>query len=188
VTISDLNTPSAKTSNGTTASTLRLLTSRDGKVQVLNTWWAGLIAYLLGAVGVTLFAIQLSGVVFVHAMILGRPLLEGSPPKLSLIQQRRIDAALALPPSRELTNAHVVATEATTVPPEILAAQLDLSEQADSPMVLPRLAAIELHSEPSSVATEASKLRVARSRTRYMQMTAADIFNRSFGVLTAAGN
>jgi hypothetical protein len=62
-------------------------------VQVLNT---GRIAYLLGAVGVTLFAIQLSGVVFVHAIILGRPLLEGSPPKLSLIQRRRTDAALAL--------------------------------------------------------------------------------------------
>jgi hypothetical protein len=157
-------------------------------VQVFNSWWAGLIAYLLGAIGVTLFAIQLSGVVFVHAIILARPLLEGGPPKLSLIQQRRIDAALALPPSRELADAHVTATEATTVPPEILAAQLDLSEQADPEMVLARVATIELHSEPSSLATEASKLRVARSRARYVQMTAADIFNRSFGVLTTAAN
>lgn len=153
-------------------------------MQVLNTWWAGLIAYVLGAVGVTLFAVQLSGVILVQAIVLARPYLECSPPKLSLIQQRRIDAALALPPSYELTATHVMATEAPRVPPEILAAQLDLSEQEDPAVVLPVVAAFELHSEPSFIAA----IRVARKRLKCAQLTAADVFNRSFGVFTTAAN
>jgi len=155
---------------------------------MLNTWWTGLIAYLLGAIVVTQLAVKLSRVVLVHAIVLAQPYLEGNPPRLSLIEQRRTDAALALPPSRELTATHVVATEAPTVPPEILAVQLDLSEQEDSPTVLPRVAAVELHSAASSIAPETNKLRFAASHTRYMQMTAADIFNRSFGVITTAAN
>jgi hypothetical protein len=157
-------------------------------VQAPNTWWAGLIAYLLGAVGATFVAIQLSGLVLIHAIVLAWPHLEGSPPKLSLIQQRRIDAALALPPSPKPAVNLVVATEAPTVPPGILAAQLDLSEMEDLALGLPKVAAFELHSEPSSNAMEATKLRVAGSHSRYTQSTAADIFNRSFGVITTAAN
>ena len=153
-------------------------------MQVLNTWWAGLIAYLLGAIGVTVLAIQLFGLVMVHAIVLAWPHLHGGPSKLSLIQQRRIDAALALPPSP--TTSQVVAREVSTVPPEILAAQLDLSEKEDSAMGLAEVAAFELHSEPSSIA--ATKLRVAHSHPRYTRLTAADIFNRSFGVITTAAN
>lgn len=153
---------------------------------VLNTWWAGLIAYLLGAIGVTVLAIQLFGLVLVHAIVLAWPHLHAGPSKLSLIQQRRIDAALALPPSP--TTSQVVAREVPTVPPGILAAQLDLSEKEDSAMGLAEVAAFELHSEPSSNAMEATKLRVAGSHSRYTQSTAADIFNRSFGVITTAAN
>ena len=153
-------------------------------MQVLNTWWAGLIAYLLGAIGVTVFAIQLFGLVMVHAIVLAWPHLHGGPSKLSLIQQRRIDAALALPPSP--TTNQVVAREVSTVPPGILAAQLDVSEKEDSTMGLAEVAAFELHSEPSSIA--ATKLRVAHSHPTYTRLTAADIFNRSFGVITTAAN
>jgi hypothetical protein len=72
------------------------------------------------------------------------------------------------------------------VPPGILAAQLDLSEKEDSASGLAKVAAFELHSEPSSIA--ATKLRVAHSNRSYTRVTAADIFNRSFGVMTAAAN
>ena len=153
-------------------------------MQVLNTWWAGLIAYLLGAIGVTVFAIQLFGLVMVHAIVLAWPHLHGGPSKLSLIQQRRVDAALALPPGP--TTNPFVAREVSTVPPGILAAQLDDSEKEDSTMGLTEVAAFELHSEPSSIA--ATKLRVAHSHPRYTRLTAADIFNRSFGVITTAAN
>ena len=132
-------------------------------MQVLNTWWAGLIAYLLGAIGVTVLATQLFGLVMVHAIVLAWPHLHGGPSKLSLIQQRRVDAALALPPGP--TTNPVVAGEVSTVPPGILAAQLDVSEKEDSTMGLAEVAAFELHSEPSSIA--ATKLRVA-PRTRHM--------------------
>jgi hypothetical protein len=153
-------------------------------VQALNTWWAGLIAYLLGAIGVTVLAIQLFGFVLVHAIVLAWPHLHGGPSKLSLIQQRRIDAALALPPSPATTQ--VVAREVSTVPPGILAAQLDLSEKEESAIGLAEVAAFELHSEPSSI--EATKLRVAHLQPKYTRLTAADIFNRSFGVITTAAN
>jgi hypothetical protein len=72
------------------------------------------------------------------------------------------------------------------VPPGILAAQLDVSEKEDSTMGLAEVAAFELHSEPSSIA--ATKLRVAHSHSTYTRLTAADIFNRSFGVITTAAN
>jgi hypothetical protein len=163
---------------------LRSLISRGGILQVLNTWWAGLIAYLLGAIGVTVLAIQLFGLVMVHAIVLAWPHLHGGPSKLSLIQQRRIDAALALPPSP--TTNPVVAGEVSTVPPGILAAQLDVSEKEESAFGLAVVAAFELHSVPSSIA--ATKLRVAHSHPMYSRLTAADIFNRSFGVITTAAN
>jgi len=153
-------------------------------VQVLKTWWVGLIAYLLGAIGVTVLAIQLFGLILVHAIVLAWPHLHGSPSRLSLIQQRRIDAALALPPRP--TTSHVVAMEVPTVPPGILAAQLDLSDKEDSAMAPAKVAAFELHSEPSSIA--ATKLRVAHSHPTYTPLTAADIFNRSFGVIPTAAN
>jgi hypothetical protein len=168
---------------GTSASTLRSLISRGGTVQVLNTWWAGLVAYLLGAIGVSVLAVQLFRLM-VHAIVLAWPHLHGGPSKLSLIQQRRIDAALALPPSP--TTSQVVAREVSTVPPGILAAQLDLSEKEDSAIGLAEVAAFELHSEPSSIA--ATKLRVAHSHPTYTRLTAGDIFNRSFGVITTASN
>jgi hypothetical protein len=138
----------------------------------------------LGAIGVTVLTIQLFGLVLVHAIVLAWPHLHGGPSKLSLIQQRRIDAALALPPS--LTTSHVVAREVPTAPPGILAAQLDLSEKEEPAIVPTKVAAFELHSEPSSIA--ATTLRVAHSHPRYTRLTAADIFNRSFGVITTAAN
>jgi hypothetical protein len=157
-------------------------------VQVFKTWWPGLVAYILGAIGVTLIATQLSAVVLVHAIVLARPYLEGSPPKLSLIQQRQLDAALALPPSPNPITSPVVPSQAPNMRPGVLAAQLDISEQQDSAKALPQVASVELRSEPSTIATEATKFRIAHSHPRYPRLTAADIFNRSFGVITVAAN
>ncbi len=156
--------------------------------QVFNKRWAGLVIYFLAIAGTTFLVAQLSTRVMVQAMALARPYLEAAPPKLSLIQQRRIDAALALPPSPVQATTFIVATEVPPVRPGILAAQLDLAEKGDLAPAFPEVAAYELQADPSSIATEPRKLRVAQSRSRSSLLTTRDIFNRSFGVLTAAAD
>ena len=149
--------------------------------------WAGLVVYILAITGISLLAARLSILVMVQAMVLARPYLETGPPKLSLIQRRRIDAALALPPSPDQATV-IVATEVPPVRPGILAANLDLAEKGDLATAFPKVAAYEVDVEPSSIATESKKLRVARSHPRYGELTAGDIFNRSFGVITPSAN
>ncbi len=156
--------------------------------QVFNKRWAGLVIYILAITGTTLLAARLSTLVMVQAMALARPYLQSSPPKLSLIQQRRLDAALALPPSPSQDTTFIVATEVPPVRPGILAAQLDLAEKGDLAPAFSEVAAYELQADPSSIATEPRKLRVAHSGPRSSLLTTRDIFNRSFGVLTAAAD
>ena len=156
-------------------------------MEVLNKRWAGLIVYFLGVTGTIFVVAKLTSLVLVHTIVLARPLLEGAPPKLSLIQQRRIDAALALPPSRDQSTLHVAPSEVPTVPLAIYAAQLDLAEKGNS-TALPQVAAFEQESEPSSIASGPKRLRVAHSSSPKYPLTSADIFNRSFGVLTASSN
>ena len=156
--------------------------------QVFNKPGAGLIIYFLAIAGPTFLAAQLSTLVLTQAIVLARPYLESGPPKLSLIQQRRIDAALALPPSPKQATNVIVATEVPPVRPGIFAAQLDLAEREDLATAFPEVAAYKLEAEPSSIATEPRKLRIAHSNPRYSLLTARDIFNRSFGVLTATAN
>ena len=129
-------------------------------MEVLNKRWAGLIVYFLGVAGTIFVVAKLTSLVLVHTIVLARPLLEGTPPRLSLIQQRRIDAALALPPSRYQTRLHVALSEVPTVPLAIYAAQLDVAEKEDS-IALPQVAAFEQESEPSSIASGPKRLRVA---------------------------
>jgi hypothetical protein len=153
-------------------------------VKVLNTRWGGLIAYFLGMTGTILVVAKLSVVVFIYAIVLARPYLEG-PRRVSLIQQRRIDAALALPPSR-VTN-YVAPSEVPAVPTGAFAAQLDLAEK-QNPVILLFASTTDSESnptsEPSSIAGRSAKVRVARTNSGYV--SANDIFNRSFGVLTVA--
>ena len=156
-------------------------------MEVLNKRWAGLIVYFLGVTGTILVVTKLTSLVLVHTIVLARPLLEGAPPKLSLIQQRRIDAALALPPSRDQSTLHVAPSEVPTVPLAIYVAQLDLAEKEDL-TALPQVAAFEQESEPSSIASGPKRLRVAHSSSPKYPLTSADIFNRSFGVITASSN
>ena len=156
-------------------------------MEVLNKRWAGLIVYFLGVTGTIFVVAKLTSLVLVHTIVLARPLLEGTPPRLSLIQQRRIDAALALPPSRDQTTLHVAPSEVPTVPLAIYAAQLDIAEREDS-TALPQVAAFEQESEPSSIASGPKRLRVAHFSSPKYPLTSADIFNRSFGVITVSSN
>ena len=150
--------------------------------------WAGLVIYILTITGISLLAAQLSILVMGQAMVVARPYLETGPPKLSLIQRRRIDAALALPPSPDQAATVIVATEVPPVRLGILAANLDLAEKGDLATASLGVAAYELEAEPSSIATESKQLRIARSHSRYSELTAGDIFNRSFGVITSSAN
>lgn len=156
-------------------------------MQVLNKWWAVLIVYFLGITGTTFFVAKLSSLVMVHAIELAQSDIKSSPPKLSLIQQRQLDTALALPPSTKQATVYIAPVDVPPVPIAIYAAQLDLAEMADS-ATAPQVAAFVLEAEPSSIATARQKFRVVQSKVRHSVLTTRDIFNRSFGVITAAAN
>jgi hypothetical protein len=155
-------------------------------VQVLSKRWAGPIIYCLTILGSIFVTVWLAPVVLTQVIVLARPYLERSPSPLSLMQRREIDAALSLPPA--LTRATpLVPTELPIEPLGLYAAEMDVAE-AQEPLWSPAIAAFELESEPSSIATGRMKLRVAHVEPRARGLTAADIFNRSFGVITAAAN
>ena len=156
-------------------------------MQVLNKWWAVLIVYSLGITGTTFFVARLSTLVMVHGIELAQSHIKSSPPKLSLIQQRQLDTALALPPATQQATVHIAPIDVPPVPLAIYAAQLDLAEMADL-ATAPQVAAFMLGAEPSSIATERQKFRVAHSEARHSLLTTRDIFNRSFGVITATAN
>jgi len=156
-------------------------------MEVLNKRWAGPIIYCLGVLGGSFFIALLAPVVLIHMIVVARPHLEGSlPPPLSLIQRRQRDAAFSLPPSPNPATP-LVPTEVPREPLGLYAAELDVAEEQERQRP-PSVAAFELESEPSSVATGRKTLRVARAETGSRDMSARDIFNRSFGVLTAAAN
>jgi hypothetical protein len=157
-------------------------------VQVLNKRWAGLIIYFLGILGTILLIALLLPVVLIHMIVLARPHLEGGPQPVSLIQQRQIDAALALPPSPTQVTTPVIAAQVPTGPLALYAAQLDLAEKEETTTAFPEVAAFELESDPSSIASKTEKLRVAHAGPSHTLLTARDVFNQSFGVITAAAN
>jgi hypothetical protein len=157
-------------------------------VQVFDKLWVGLVGYLLVIAGAIFLGTKLLPLVAVNTIELAQPYLDSGPPKVSLIEQRQIDSALALPPSRYQERAHVVTIEVPSAAPAILAAQLDLAEKNGLTTTFPETdAAVGPVSESSSIAA-ATKFRVARSHTRYPVVTAGDIFNRSFGVIAVAAN
>ena len=174
-------------------------------LQVPNHQWAGIVIYLIAMTGISLLVIELSSVVADQAAVLALPYLDHSPPKLSLIEQRRIDATLAIQPLPEAATRRVAALEAPSLPANILAARLDLAEMNDLPASPARLASaadgsLEPTSHPFSIAVrvqsyettggsaQGSKLQAVRSNAKYAAVTASDVFNRSFGVLSLAGD
>jgi hypothetical protein len=151
--------------------------------------WVGLVAYLLVIAGTIFLGTKLLPLVAVNTIELAQPYLDSGPPKVSLIEQRQIDSALALPPSHYRESTHVVTIEVPSAAPAILAAQLDLAEKDGLTTTLAKTdAAVAPVSESSSIAIVVTKFRVARSHSKYPVVTTRDIFNRSFGVITIAAN
>jgi hypothetical protein len=66
-----------------------------------------------------------------QTIVLALPHLDNGPPKLSLIEQRRIEAARAAQPLPEGARRRVTALETPSMVSNILAARLDLSEKED---------------------------------------------------------
>ena len=130
---------------------------------------AGVIAYFLAMAGLSLVAMQLSSVVTAKAIALSLPfMLDKDPRKPSRIEQRHIDVAQAIPP---MPVAKVAALQESAVSYDVLAAQLDTAETEvlepePAPRVRKRLAA----------------------KLRMPSPSAADAFNRSFGVIPVAAN
>ena len=133
---------------------------------------AGVIAYFLAMAGISLVGLQLSSVVTAKAIALSLPLmLDKNPRKPSRVEQRRIEVAQAVPP---MPVAKVAAVEEPAVPYDVLAAQLDNTETE------------VLEGGP---ATTLRKHLSAKLRTRSASTpSAADAFNRSFGVIPVASN
>jgi hypothetical protein len=174
-------------------------------VQVPITRWAGIVIYLLAMTGIGLLGTKLSSVVAKQAIVLALPYLDNGPPKLSLIEQRRIDAAQAAQPLPEGSRRRVTALETPSMPPKILAARLDLAEKVNliepaSPTHIASAAdgSLSPASHSSSISArvysyemtsaDRPKFRTVRSNSRYIAPSARDVFNRSFGVLSVAAN
>jgi hypothetical protein len=151
-------------------------------VQVLRKAWAAPIFYCLTVLGSVSVIVLLAPIILTKTIVLARP-LAGSPTPLSLMQRREIDAALSLPPSPNRAPP-LVPAEIPAVPIPVYVARLDSAEMEANPAV----AAFELESAPSSIVTERMKLRVARAEPKSRDVTPKDIFNRSFGVITAVAN
>jgi len=159
-------------------------------VQVSINRWAGIVVYLLAITGISLLGTKLSSVVAQQAIVLALPHLDNGPPKLSLIEKRRIDAALATQPLPEGARRRVIALETPSMPPDSLAARLDLAEKED---LHTADGSLEPASQASSIAVrvysyEMTKVQTAHSHSRHADISARDVFNRAFGVLSVAAN
>ena len=167
-------------------------------VQVPINQWAGIAIYLLAITGISLLGMKLSSVVAEQVIVLALPHLDNGPPKLSLIDQRRIDATLAVPPLPEGARRRVTALEIPSMPAKILAARLDLAEREDVVETASSIhvasatdGSLEPDSQPSSIAARVydfQSSRTVRSGSRHAAVSTRDIFNRSFGVLSVASN
>jgi len=162
-------------------------------VQVFINRWAAIVVYLLAITGISLFGTKLLSAVAQQAIVLALPNLDNGPPKLSLIEKRRIDAALAAQPLPEGAKRRVIALETPSMPPNLLAARLDLAEKEEWPSTLVADGSLEAASQPSSIAVrvysyETTKRQTVRSHSRHADISARDVFNRSFGVLSVAAN
>ena len=147
-------------------------------VQALNSLWAALIVYLLATTGSALVIVKLSSLVADQVVVLAQSYLDNSPPKLSLIQQRRIDATPAVPPLAKQERTRVAALGTSPMAPAILAARLDLAEKENfeaAPAVASESDGVfKANSQSSPLATRVTKHRIARSNSRYAAVTTRD--------------
>ncbi len=167
-------------------------------VQVPISQCTGIAIYLLAITGIGLSGTKLSWVVAEQAVILALPHLDNSPPKLSLMERRSIDAALAVPLRPSEVRNRVAALEAPPTTAKFLAARLDLVEKEDlvepaSPTHIASAAdgSLRPNSQPSSIAVRVYSYemrRTARSNSRHAAASAGEVFNRSFGVISVAAD
>ena len=161
---------------------------------------AGIDIYLLAITEISLLATKLSSVVVEQASVLALTYLDNGPPKLTLIERRRIEAMQAAQPLPEGARRRVVVLEASSVPANILAARLDLAEAEDLIALASttRVASgddgsLGPASNSSSIAVgghgyDGLKFRSVHANSRYAAVSARDIFNRSFRVISVAAN
>ena len=136
----------------------------------------GVIAYFLGMAGISAVAWTLSSVVTAKVIALSLPhLLDKNPRKPSRVDQWRIDVAQAAPP---MPVAKVVASEKPAVSYAVLAAQLDLAEAG----------AAATDPKHSAERVGRGKYRLKRLAAKLVTPSAADVFNRNFGVIPVASN
>jgi hypothetical protein len=167
-------------------------------VRVPINQWAGLLVYLFAITGISLLGTGLSSFVADQAIGLALPHLDNGPPKLSLIERRRIDTTLAIPPLPLRARARVITLEAPSMPARVLAARLDLAERVDliesassSQVASSADGSLEPDSHPSSIAARVYDYETRRTvspSSRHASVSTRDIFNRSFGVLSVASN
>jgi hypothetical protein len=166
---------------------------------------AGVIVYFLAMAGISTFCWQLSSAVTAKVVALSLPyMLDKDPSKPSRVEQRRIDVTLAVPP---MPVAKVVALEEPAVRYDVLAAQLDLAETQDlasaAEATLPAHLTSRGYRSPTQPSTalsiprsaysdEMMSLGVGQAKPRRRRVvsspSAAEIFNRSFGVIPVASN
>jgi hypothetical protein len=149
-------------------------------VQVPVQRVAAVFIYLFSITGICLLEWKLSLALAEEVMIIALPHLDNGPLKPSLMEQRRLDAMFAVPPLPSEATTRVPALEAPSMPASILAARLDVAETEGS--ALPFTPYSPHFASPG----EPSRLRLTHSR--HADLSAGDIFNRSFGVLTVAAN
>ena len=136
----------------------------------------GVIAYFLAMAGISVLGLKLTSVVTAKSISLSLPyLLDKNPRKPSRVEQRRIDVAQAYPP---MPVAKVIASEEPAVSYDVLAAQLDLAETEDL-----KAGAVASKS-PGGVGR--ATFRLKRLASKFPTLSAAEVFNRSFGVITIA--
>ena len=157
----------------------------------------GVLIYLLAITGIGLLGTKLSSVVAEQVIVLALPHLDNGPSKLSLIERRRIDTTLAIPPLPMRARARVITLEAPSMPAHVLAARLDLAEREDLQTASSFHVAssadgsLEPDSHPSSIAARVYDYEIRRTvspSSRHASVSTRDIFNRSFGVLSVASN
>ncbi len=160
-------------------------------VQVPIGQGARIAVYFVAMTGIGLLDVKLLSMAAERTFVLAQPYLTG-PPRLPLIEQRRIDATLSIPPLPRGDKERVAALEAPALPANVLAARLDFIERADlTEPASTHIASAVPSSQPSSIAVRVYgyrtvKLRAVHSSSRYAAVTARDVFNREFGVLSVA--
>ena len=161
-------------------------------MQAFYKFVTSVLSYLLVVAGSVTLIVALCPVIAVEVGVLAGSYLDSGPPRLSLVRRRQMDTTLALPPLPDQGRKRVSPDETPPVSPGLLASQLDLAERGDFEanyrVASYRIAAFTPASQPSSIASGATKVHLAHRASKYAALTARDIFNRSFGVIVISEN